>query len=479
MTITMDLRSSFTSTWESAPAGGIAHCWLPTSSCSKIPPGETFSGYVEGSAFGKDGINLQLAGLNCRGQNVPVPWTAPVHIDLDTSRTRHPFTLSLSAAQGSSAHHVEYWVNCKADAPLRFPLSHSLYPVITDKLDVIVEPQSAPCAEHAFKITVNAAEHLPPGNYEEILTVHAPGGGTSSGEELRFQWRENEAPEVFGVNPSHGIGPEALFHVAVADRNGDFERVDLLINDGLREQGGCCISYFVHAPGSSDDPRGLVLHADTGRDVVSKLVGQAGIENERCSIKSGWEQLLRDVAIHFKPAFRGPKKIYVRAIDSIGASSGWMQAGTWTASDEEPPEPIAVKPYLGSGARQTFDFSFSDINGGDDIVSAEISIQFGRDEAGACRITFDRNAGAIQLGADTGAPGTLRVDSQGGAVRNRQCAVSDVAVTTDSRDTIHLAMTIEFGGSFKGRRNIYARARDKAGESSPWRWLGSWVVPER
>jgi hypothetical protein len=333
-----------------------------------------------------------------------------------------------------------------------------------------------------FKIAVDASDTLPPGNYQQVLRVHAPGDGSWSGDEVRFQWRVNEAPEIFGVNPSQGIGPESLFHVAATHRNNDIARVDLLINDRLQEQGGCYVSYYEQTPGLSEDRRGIVLHSDNGlTDAVGKLVGQAGVENDRCTIGDGWDQLLRTVTISFKRAFRGQKNVYARAIDRTGASSGWKQTGTWMASDEEAPEPVAMRPYLGSGLQQTFDSAFSDVNGSNNIESAEILIQFGRDKVKACSIRIDRNAESVHLLDDLGAgdAGTLRTNNRGGAVKNRQCRISNAQVTTESRDVLHLGMTVQFDGSFAGRRNIYARARDKAGQSSPWRWLGSWIVAER
>jgi hypothetical protein len=136
-----------------------------------------------------------------------------------------------------------------------------------------------------------------------------------------------------------------------------------------------------------------------------------------------------------------------------------------------------VRPYLGSGLRQTFDFEFSDINGSDDILSAEVLIQFGREMAKACAITMDRNARSIQLMGEAGVAGTLSLNSRGVTARNPQCSISDAFLTTEGRDALHLTMSVAFDPSFKGRRNIYARSRDKAGQSSAWRWLGTWVVP--
>lgn len=442
--------------------------------------GNAFSGYAETSllAHKSGSFSFRLDAVRCAGQILPLPAQTIVKTQLNAPRVRRPFTIALSAPVNATARHAEYWVDCIAKTSLRFPLSLSFGSLSLEGLEVSAEPEAARCVTHAFKIMVDASADLPAGNYEQVLHVHAPGGSSWSGEEIRFQWKVNEAPEIFGVNPATGIGPEAHFHVAATDRNYDINRVDLLINDRLDEQGGCYVSYFAETPGLSGERRGVLLHSDGGHgDAVGSIAGPTGAENDRCAVRNSWDQLLRDVTISFKPAFRGPKNIYARAIDSAGASTGWKQTGTWIASDEEPPEPVAVRPYLGSGLRQNFAFDFSDINGSGDIQSAEILIQFGHEKTYACAITVDRNAGLVHLLDEKSAAGTLSLNSPGATIRNPQCAISDAILTTESRDALHLTMNIEFNRSFKGRRNIYARARDKAGQTSPWRWLGSWVVP--
>lgn len=450
----------------------------------QAPDGRAFFAYVEGSRFEdlKPGLfRFDLGPLTCDGQLIPLPPHTSVTTRLNAPYVRRPFKIALSSPLNSTGRHVEYWIDCIPETPIPSPLTVSPLPGSTAELQMNIEPQTAPCREHAFKISVDASDTLLPGNYQQVLHVHALGGGSWSGQEVRFDWRVYEAPQIFGVNPASGIGPEALFHVAATHRNGDIARVDLLINDRLEEQGGCYVSYFAPAPAPGNTSTGIVLHADDGRDVWAKDAGPAEGENNRCSILKGSDQLLRTVPIAFKPSFRGQKNVYARVIDRQGASSGWRFTGTWTASDEQAPEPVAMKPYLGSGSRQTFDFEFSDINGSNDIESAEVLIQFGRDIANACSISLDRNAGLLHLIANTGASdaGTLKIDTKGDSVQNGQCAVSDAELIPESRDALHLGMTVRFDPAFAGRRNIYARVRDQAGLSSPWRWLGSWVVPGR
>ena len=192
----------------------------------------------------------------------------------------------------------------------------------------------------------------------------------------------------------------------------------------------------------------------------------------------GYDQLLRDVMVHFKPPSFGTKNIYVRVTKSTGVTSGWLQKGTWTASDEEPPDPVSVVPYLGTGFRQSFDFALSDVNGNADIANAEFLLQANREQASACMFRFDRAAGVLTLLDDkaVSAAGTLRVNTTG-KIHNSQCTVSDPLLTAESNDSLMLRVNVEFAPGFAGRRNIYARAEDTARQSSRWRWLGSWIVP--
>jgi hypothetical protein len=191
-----------------------------------------------------------------------------------------------------------------------------------------------------------------------------------------------------------------------------------------------------------------------------------------------FEQLLRDVKVHFKPSFFGPKNIYVRLTDNGGLSSGWLEGGQWRASDEEPPNPVAVTPYIGAGFRQSFVFSLSDINGRDDIEKAEFLFQANRNQAGACSFVLEPRRSTVALLDDKGTSqaGELTLGANG-KIQNAQCAISDPTIVADSGDSRKMRIEVEFARQFSGRRNVYARAEDKAQQSSRWCWLGSWIVP--
>lgn len=168
-----------------------------------------------------------------------------------------------------------------------------------------------------------------------------------------------------------------------------------------------------------------------------------------------------------------------RFVAKTGRTTGWRQTGTWIASAEVPPDAISIVPYVGSKARQTFSFAFSDINGHDDIAKTEILIQKGRTRENACVVTLDRSSSTAMLLADKpSAPGrALRINSHDTA-QNSQCDVSDLTLSIESPDSLRFTMTARFARKFAGVRNIFARVEDKSGERSAWRWLGIWLVPD-
>jgi hypothetical protein len=300
-----------------------------------------------------------------------------------------------------------------------------------------------------------------------------------------------KATEVFGVLPTTGVGPGGVFQIAVLPAYRTWENivsVELLFNDRSDAKGGCRISFLSDLK-PNNDRRRLILRGDDDRSDVTSLLSENGIysakavENSRCSVGNGWKPLLEgvtEIPVAFKPSFFGQKNIYVRVTDDNGKTSGWKQVGTWLASDERRPDAISVIPYLGSGMQRTFTFALSDLNGSTDVTSAEFLLQFGKTSQKACSFSLDRTLGAVTLSADQGtaSSGSLRL-GQPGQIGNSQCTLSDAKLKLEGRDAIALSVHIKFSSSFAGRRNVYARVEDKAGQRSSMVWLGSWVVAER
>jgi len=296
-------------------------------------------------------------------------------------------------------------------------------------------------------------------------------------------------PEVFGVLPSSGIGPHAVFQIAVVAahlRWSNIRSIELLFNDRPMERGGCRVSFFNEMQ-PNNDRRRLILHGDDDRnDLTSSLVNERGvtiakgIDGERCSVEKDWKPMfdgIVELPVIFKPAFFGPKNIYVRVTDN-GGRTDWKQVGTWLASADLAPVPVSVVPYLGAGSDRDFTFVLSRRSGSAEISRVEFLAQLGKARRSACSFSFERSSGLVSLQNDdaTGFIGTLGIGDHK-SIQNSQCAISNIRVRLDTRNGMEFTLHIRFSSSFSGRRNIFARVENRAGLNSSMEWLGSWMVP--
>ncbi len=325
------------------------------------------------------------------------------------------------------------------------------------------EPASGPCQPNASRIIVdNANEEAPLGAAIDVF-ASSPGSGLAFREHPSLHWNRAGVSSVIGVNPAHGEGPSGRFLVRAAreSHSSGAAKVELLFNDRPDERGGCYLSDFNDRDGGE---RRMVLEGDgrTGPQ-ISYLKHPQRIENSRCSAVGTGFLYGGDIAVQFKSSFYGPKNIYVRTTGSNGEATPWQQVGTWIAGNEEPPQAVSVSPYLGSGTRKTFTFSFMDPNGRTDIAKIEFLLQKLTGEAGACTFHLDRSSVTPAAGP------TVAV--------NGPCKVSNVQVSFTSTDSLQVRADVDFAGSNAGRRNIYATVQDRKGQSSGLVWLGSWVVP--
>jgi hypothetical protein len=134
-------------------------------------------------------------------------------------------------------------------------------------------------------------------------------------------------PPAITVTPSSGEGPGAAFTLtlAPADRLGN--TIGVLFNDRIDGQHSCYVTY------------------DFGKDSFS-LINDAGdlaqpfrppnalMENKQCAVDGsgstseiGEHTLALRLAVRFKPAFAGPKNIYVYT--EAGTKAGFESEGTW------------------------------------------------------------------------------------------------------------------------------------------------------
>ena len=313
-------------------------------------------------------------------------------------------------------------------------------------------------------------------------------GGLSSGWQTRGTWTVPTevvpaAPVAVSVTPESGSGAGPTFGFLFSDENGaaDIEAARMLVANSLSAANSC----YVWLSGGDE----LLLRDDASTQWLGPVsVGSAGsLANSQCTVNaedssisnSGNDRTI-DLAVTFNTAFGGDKTVYMFARDSGGLSSGWQTRGTWTVPTEVvPAAPVAVSvtPESGSGAEQTFGFTFSDPNGTSDIGATLMLISSEFSGVRACYILEKESELWLRDDAHSSWMGPVSV----GAVNNltnSQCTLnaedSSISNSGNSR-TLSLALT--FDPAFAGDKTVFMWVRDSGGLSSEWETRGTWNVP--
>ena len=223
-----------------------------------------------------------------------------------------------------------------------------------------------------------------------------------------------------------------------------------------------------------------------GRFVAVRVSEQQSYALNRFGSRSDWMTVL-DPGIRRMPIIRmpgdrvqgvelrGPKGRILAAVDDLGPATDygrtWQPGGKGAA--------ISAVPYIGSGPSQTFEFVLLDMQGPGDIAKSEFLIQGDRTQAAGCLFMLEPSKGILTLLDDgaTSPVGTLPVPGIR-VLHNNQCAISSPVVSTESGQSIVLRVNVQFSPRFSGRKNVYSRVEDLAGESTNWQWLASWIVPQ-
>jgi hypothetical protein len=142
-----------------------------------------------------------------------------------------------------------------------------------------------------------------------------------------------------------------------------------------------------------------------------------------------------------------------------------------------PPSPISVIPSGQFGNSAQLAFTFSDPNGGTDIVSAQIDVSAQLSATGACYLYYSRAANTIYLANDAGAwQGPLTIGSSG-MLQNSQCSVfAQSSSVSISGNTLILSLDLGFQTpAFDGQKSVFMEVRN-ATQDSGWINKGSFLV---
>jgi Beta-propeller repeat len=285
-------------------------------------------------------------------------------------------------------------------------------------------------------------------------------------------------PTNVGVTPSSGSGLTQAFAVQFSDTSGatDLSTVSVLFNSTVSATTACSITYNLAA-------NALSLLTDSGAVPGGTITpGSGSQQNSQCilngagsSVSLSGNTLTLNLAITFQTGFSGSKDIYLQATNSF-ATNSWQQMGTWTVPAGII-QAVGVAPAAGTGASQTFTFTYSDTKGHTAILSSMIIFNSLLAKANACYVYFIPGANNLYLtnNAGTAWQGPI-VMGQSATLTNSQCTVNASASSwSGSGNTLTLNLSLTFLPAFAGAKGVYAEVYDGVLDSG-WVQLGTFTV---
>jgi uncharacterized repeat protein (TIGR01451 family) len=327
------------------------------------------------------------------------------------------------------------------------------------------------------------------------VTVVNPGAVTSGGVGFPIQ----SGPQATSVSPGAGIGANQTFTFTFSDPSGyqNLQVVNVLMNNYLDGIQACYVAYSKYY--------GMLLLVDDGGDSAGPYAGyltvpSAGsitgsMSNSQCTVNGAGSSVVGSgntltltLNISFSSSFAGNRIVYTAAGDTTG-NSGWQALSTWQVpgaaglESAMPIQPTGVTPASGSGASQSFVFTFTDNAGWQDLGLVDVLFNNYLDGIQACYVAYSKYYGMLLLvddGGDSAGPyaGYLALPGTG-SMSNSQCTVNGAGSSVvGSGNTLTLTLNISFSSSFAGNRIFYTAAGNVAGtENSGWNALGAWTVP--
>jgi hypothetical protein len=143
----------------------------------------------------------------------------------------------------------------------------------------------------------------------------------------------------------------------------------------------------------------------------------------------------------------------------------------------------SLNPVSSTGLSQIFTFTFSDLNGFQDLNILNILINNSIDGRQACYLAYVRSASSLLLVNDAGSAGGPFAGMAlpgPGSISNSQCTVNGVGSSaTSNGNSLTLTLNITFSQSFAGYKIVFAAARDNATPegNSGWVPMGTHMVP--
>jgi len=144
--------------------------------------------------------------------------------------------------------------------------------------------------------------------------------------------------------------------------------------------------------------------------------------------------------------------------------------------EANPPANDSVSPASTSGAFQTFEFTYSDTDGYEQLgwVYGMFHTQIRQDNA--CYFHYNQSGNSLWLRDDSGTSwlGPLTLGNAG-TLSNSQCEINSLASWVSGwGNELALDLAVTAQPAFTGSKNIYMFAADTTGLNTGWETVGSW-----
>jgi hypothetical protein len=277
--------------------------------------------------------------------------------------------------------------------------------------------------------------------------------------------------------PSSGHGQSTAVTVKLVPA-GVLRRVGILYNSELDGAYAC---YVFYDPAENH----FALVKDAGSGVESPIAGRPLIENSQCFLGAGATRaeiknnvLALSLAITFKPAFVGPRNVYIYVEYKDGRKPTFRKEGTWLVTNKQQTsakaEAITLAPSSGEG--QSADFTVNLVPAG---AVRRVGVLYNThiDGRTACYIFYNPVENTFGLMKDSGDSVESLIAGKP-LVENRQCALTGAghARAEINNDALTLSLAITFKPAFAGPRNSYVYVEYKDGRKPTFQQEGTWLV---
>lgn len=297
------------------------------------------------------------------------------------------------------------------------------------------------------------------------------------------RWRIADAPRAAYVSPNRASGPAVRYSFIWNHLPGGspVQLAWIVIGPRLEWKDSCAIAYTA-APDrlalSLGDDQWTVPAAPTAETALAsplcRLLGPSVYAD-----RAGGRFWISGT-LAFSEKFRGPKKIWMQAVNAAGEVAHWQEMGEVTVTGPNvAPEIASATHSAPSGREARIEVEVRDANGAGDIDTVEVLINDRNDVREACALEAAPGSGLLRLRSDSGTYfAGYSFSSSPQSMENTQCLVDGrrFSIAT-AGNSLRISLAVQAKTVMAGEQRIFIRARDISGTESPWTEIGPWVVP--